>query len=159
VTRDRFAAIPPVWETHPPESDEWQTALLRLCSRLDRDETLQWAANQVSSSSVALRQFAASLLLTMSFDKHAVGPELVEALRLRLVAETDPNVLGHLISAFAEYSTPRDAEEPVDLRDLLPLATHADPGVRRRVADELVRAVGAPRQHRHYEGMVASSDP
>jgi hypothetical protein len=159
VTHDRLAAISPVRETHPPDSAEWEDALLRLSARFDRDETLQWAANQLSSSSVALRQFVASLLLTMSFDKDAVAPELVDALKLRLFAETDPNVLEQLIGAFAEYSTPRDTEDPVELREILPLARHTDPAVRWRVADELVRIVGASRQHRHYEGTLASSDP
>ncbi|MFI7602297.1 HEAT repeat domain-containing protein [Actinoplanes sp. NPDC049681] len=112
-------------------------------NRLDRDATLRWAADRLSDPSVRMRQFASELVLMMSFSRSAPDPMMAEALRPRLGAEDDPIALGQVISAFAEFTTPWDSDGPVDMSDVVPHARHRDPGIRRRVAGELDRAIGS----------------
>jgi hypothetical protein len=158
VTDDRFKAVTPVWETHPPSSAEWEAQHHELTRRLDREEVFHWAAARVDHPSVRVRQFVTELLHRMSFDDDAIGGRAVEVLKPRLRTEIDPIALEDVIGAFAQYSHEPDVEPSADLHEILPLARHADPKIRRRVANELIRATAeAPQSCRLDDSFTPSS--
>jgi hypothetical protein len=157
MAEDRFAAVAPVWGTHPPGSPEWEALQHELSQRLDREDVFHWAAARLDDTSASLRRFVTELLHRMSFDNHALGARAVEVLRPRLRTEVDPVALEDLIGAFAEYSDEPGADRPAELSEILPLARHADPRIRRRVAAELIRATGEALQGRNYPGTFTPS--
>ncbi|MGC4750424.1 hypothetical protein ACLQ28_32865 [Micromonospora sp. DT201] len=126
----------------PPESCDWSQAQVVLAHGPDSEETFGWAADLVAHPSVDTRRFATELLHHLSFYERPFKAQALEVLRPRLRAEDDPIALDSVIGAFAEFTSRGD------LTDVLPLAGHPDPGIRARVAGELVVAIGEPPQAR-----------
>jgi hypothetical protein len=139
-----LADIVPVWENHLPDSPEWDDVLFGLSRRPDQAETVRWAAAQLGGASVRQRQFMSYLVHIMSFNRADADPEVREALRARLGAETDPHALDQVIGAFAGYCHDWKPATPVDLSEILPLGRHDDRMIRGRVASELLLALGDP---------------
>lgn len=123
-----------------PQSCDWMEAQVVLAQRPNPEETFRWAAGLVAHPSVSTRRFATELLHHLSFHERRFKAEALETLRPRLRTEEDPIALDSVIGAFAEY-TGRG-----DVTGLLPHARHLDPEIRRRVAIELVVAIGEPPQ-------------
>lgn len=123
-----------------PRSCDWSESQIVLTDQRVPEETFRWAAELVAHPSVDTRRFVTEVLHHLSFFERPFNAQALEVLRPRLRAEEDLIALDSVIGAFAEY-TGRG-----DLTDLLPHARHPEPAIRRRVAGELVVAIGEPPQ-------------
>jgi hypothetical protein len=118
-----------------PDSANWVQAWGSVSQRADADATLRWAAALLADPQPDVRQFAASVVQSISFDQKPRRTEALVALRARLPAEPDADVLVALIMAFAAY------HGPGDLPEIVAHAQHPDRQVRRQVAADLVYAL------------------
>jgi hypothetical protein len=122
------------------DSADWSTSIRYAQDSDDEDGTFQWAADRLAGRSVDVRRFAADVLsLLSSLSGGAVCAAILRLVRERLSTEPDPAVLDGLLWAFSGA-----AEDPADLRELVPFAGHHDPRVRSRVAWAIDWGLGRP---------------
>ncbi|MBL7258743.1 HEAT repeat domain-containing protein [Paractinoplanes lichenicola] len=106
--------------------------LLEIIEALAEHEPVRdvylWAVRQIEDPSLPVRLFAVQVLERLAFNRPKFSAEAAEAIRPRLTAEDDPEVLESLVSAYAEFRHPHEVGE---LRQLM---AHPDDLVRAQVA-------------------------
>jgi hypothetical protein len=116
-----------------PDTDaaDWTQAWRSVLSLADAEATHRWAADLLADPDREVRRFAAEVIAEQSSWEPPFPAEARAAVHGRLAVEADPEVLRLLIKTLDV------SHAGGDLPDVLPFAGHADPAVRRQVAEAL----------------------
>ncbi|AEV86662.1 hypothetical protein ACWT_5645 [Actinoplanes sp. SE50] len=126
-----------------PEAPDWSNVRRALQQRFSMADNVRWSIDRLGDPRVAVRRFTAELMHHLTLDgdgpDEPYAPQALNALHDRITVEPEPLVLDSLMGAYAGFRHIGDI-----LVELLPFAGHPHPGVRTRVAMELLNGTGGP---------------